>query len=312
MVSLERNRPATLADSLANTLRAHAPAEPGTPESLAAVVHNAVGNTGSLKRASITFLTGKSLGVPAAATEKIACAVEYFHVASLLLDDLPCMDDASVRRGLPCVHRSHGAAATILGALALINKAYALVWSATGSLSPTRAGAVSRCVDSCLGPRGVIGGQALDLDFVGTSRTARDVGRAAVGKTTPLLRLALELPAIAGLASAAEIAALRRLSTYWGLLYQCADDFADVGLADAPTGKSGGRDNALGRPNIVMRSGPERARSRMSRWAAQAAATIERLTCMNPAWGFLRPVHAAMPAPRHAVAASDVLPVAAA
>ena len=312
MVSFERNRPATLADSLANILRAHAPAEPGPSESLAAVVRDAVGNPGSLKRARIAFLAGKSLGIPAASNEKIACAVEYFHVASLLLDDLPCMDDASVRRGLPCIHRSHGAAATILGALALINKAYALIWSATGRVSSIRAEAVSRCIDACLGPRGVIGGQALDLDFLETSRSAREVGRAAVGKTAPLLRLALELPAIAALASASEIASLHRLAVYWGLLYQGADDFADVGLAPVPTGKSGGRDSALGRPNLVVRSGIERARSRMSRWAAQASATIDRLVRMNPAWGFLRPVHAAMPAPRHAVDASGVLPVAAA
>jgi geranylgeranyl diphosphate synthase type II len=312
MVSLERKHAATLADSIADSLRAHSPAVAGTPESLGTALREAVANTGSLKRAQIAFLAGKSLGVSAAANEKIACAVEYFHIASLLLDDLPSMDDALVRRGAPCIHRRHGEGPAILGALALINKAYALIWAATGSLSPVRAGAVSRCVDECLGPRGVIGGQALDLGFPSTSRTAREVGRAAIGKTSPLIRLALELPAIAGLASAAEIAALRRLSGYWGLLYQCADDFADVGLAPAPTGKSGGRDSALGRPNLVMRTGPERARSRMSRWAAQAAATIERIACMNPAWGFLRPVHAAMPAARFAADASGVLPVAAA
>ncbi|HEY5550447.1 MAG TPA: polyprenyl synthetase family protein [Opitutaceae bacterium] len=310
MVSLERKRPATLADSLAISLRAHAPV--GAPESLAGTVRDAVGNTGSLKRAQIAYLAGKSLGVSAAANEKIACAIEYFHIASLLLDDLPCMDDAAVRRDAPCIHRSHGEASTILGALALINKAYALIWSATGRVSSIRAEAVSRCIDECLGPRGVIGGQALDLEFPGTSRSPRDVGRAAVGKTTPLLRLALQLPAIAGLASAQEIAALRRLSVYWGLLYQGADDFADVGLATAPTGKSGGRDSALGRPNLVMRSGPERARSRMARWTAQAAATIDRLSRMNPAWGFLRPVHAAMPAPLYTALASGVQPVAAA
>jgi len=309
MVSLERKHAATLADSIADSLRTHSPAVPGTPESLAATVREAVANTGSLKRAQIALLAGKSLGVAAAANEKIACAVEYFHIASLLLDDLPCMDDAVERRGAPCIHRRHGEARAILGALALINKAYALIWSATGSLSPIRAAAVSRCVDDCLGPRGVVGGQALDLEFAGATHSARAVGRAAIGKTAPLIRLALELPAIAGLASAAEVAAVRRLSIYWGLHYQCADDFADVGLGGTPTGKSGGRDIALGRPNLVMRSGPERARSRMSRWAAQAAATIERLTCMNPAWGFLRPVHAAMPAPRFAAAASGVLPV---
>lgn len=310
MVSLERKHAATLADSIAGSLRTHSPAVAGTPGSLARAVREAVANTGSLKRAQIALLAGKSLGVAAAANEKIACAVEYFHIASLLLDDLPCMDDALVRRGAPCIHRSHGEARAILGALALINKAYALIWSATGRVSSIRAGAVSRCVDECLGPRGVVGGQALDLEFAGASHPARAVGRIAIGKTSPLIRLALELPAIAGLASAAEIAAVRRLSIYWGLLYQCADDFADVGLATAPTGKSGGRDSALGRPNLVTRSGPGRARSLMSRWAAQASATIERLTCMNPAWGFLRPVHAAMPAPRFAAAASGVLPVA--
>jgi len=76
MVSLERKRPATLADSLAISLRAHAPV--GAPESLAGTVRDAVGNTGSLKRAQIAYLAGKSLGVSAAANEKIACAIEYW------------------------------------------------------------------------------------------------------------------------------------------------------------------------------------------------------------------------------------------
>ena len=310
MVSLEPRRPASVTDAIEMLLRGNAPAAPGTPQALAAVVIESVANTGGLKRASLAFLAGKSLGAGAAATENFACAVEYFHIASLLLDDLPCMDDASVRRGVTCTHRRHGEASTVLGALALINKAYALIGSAAAALPRLRSEALARCIDECLGSRGVIGGQALDLAFRGTTRSAREVGRAAIGKTVAMLRLAMELPAIAAMASPAELAAVRRLSVYWGLLYQGADDFADVGLSGA-TGKSGGRDALLDRPNLVIRSGAEAARARMSRWSALAATEIERLARMNPGWAFLRGVHSSMPAPRRAVA-DAAQPVAAA
>lgn len=310
MVSLEPRRPASLADAIAILLRANAPAGPGTPQTLASVVVGAVSNTGSLKRATLAFLTGKSLGAGAAATENFACAVEYFHVASLLLDDLPCMDNAAVRRGVSCAHRTHGEAPTVLGALALINKAYALIWSAAAGLPRLRQEAVVRCVEECLGAKGVIGGQALDLAFSGTARSPREVGRAAIGKTVAMLRLALELPAIAAMASPSEFAGVRRLSVYWGLLYQAADDFADVGLAGS-TGKSGGRDALLDRPNLVIRSGVETARARMTRWSALAENEIAKLSRMNPGWAFLRGVHASMPAPRRSVAAA-AQPVAAA
>ena len=66
----------------------------------------------------------------------LASALEYFHLASLLLDDLPCMDDADTRRGLPCTHRVYGDSMAILSALALINRSYFHVWEALNGLKP--------------------------------------------------------------------------------------------------------------------------------------------------------------------------------
>ena len=73
----------------------------------------------------------------------LAIALEYFHTASLLFDDLPCMDNASERRGVPCVHLAFGEAGAILAALALINRAYALSWRA---VSGCFAASVARTV----------------------------------------------------------------------------------------------------------------------------------------------------------------------
>jgi geranylgeranyl pyrophosphate synthase len=214
--------------------------------------------------------------------------VEYFHIASLALDDLPCMDDARERRGEPCVHRQHGEAAAILAALALINRAYLLVHAAfAGQAGPVRL-AAAVCVDHCLGPAGLVGGQARDLAFGRSDRSAREIGRTALAKSGALFGLAVMLPTLARQPEPREMRDLRALCLYWGLAFQLVDDLRDVLSTSAVEGKTTGRDRALGRPNLVLALGLAAARARLVRLRHLADQTLARLAPRGGGrWRFL-------------------------
>jgi geranylgeranyl pyrophosphate synthase len=85
-------------------------------------------NSGNLVRPRIVSQISTAFDLPEAHAKDLSAALEYFHTASLVFDDLPCMDNASQRRGATCVHLAFGESAAILAALALINRGYALVW----------------------------------------------------------------------------------------------------------------------------------------------------------------------------------------
>lgn len=258
-------------EHLAAALPRHLPAEHGLEPRLEAALRQLTTHPGKLFRAVLVYEAARRFGVRRADAERLACAVEYFHVASLVLDDLPCMDDAAVRRGLPCVHRQHGEATAILASLALINRAYALIGQAlAGQTRRVReeAGAV---VDRSLGLTGLVGGQAWDLAFGRTERSASRVSRIAAAKTGALLSLAVLLPATLARPSAKERKALRALCVYWGQLFQIADDVRDVLATSFEAGKTTGRDRALARPNLALALGLPAAQARLARLQGQAA-----------------------------------------
>lgn len=242
-----------------------------------AALQQVVSHPGKLLRAALVHDAARRFGLRAADAERLACAVEYFHVASLVLDDLPCMDDATVRRGLPCVHRRHGDATAILTALTLINRAYALIGEALGAKSRGVRAEATACVDRALGLAGLVGGQAWDLAFAGTDRSARLVSRIAAAKTGALFSLAVMLPAALARPTAPERRALRALCVYWGQLFQIADDMGDVLATSFESGKTSGRDQVLSRPNLVLALGLPAARARVARLSAQAARSLALL-----------------------------------
>jgi geranylgeranyl pyrophosphate synthase len=208
----------------------------------------------------------------------------------LLFDDLPCMDDASERRGQPCVHCQYGEAATILGALAFINRSYALLWQALADAPAERRSAAAAHAESCLGAAGVLDGQSLDLHFLRTDRTPRAVAHAALGKTVSLLRLTLVTPAVLAGVGARERLLLDRLSVYWGLAYQAADDCADLSTGPDRPPKTGGRDLAGGRPNFAVAAGIECTAARLDRLLGLVRRTWGELIVVRPGWSALGPL----------------------
>ena len=142
----------------------------------------------------------------------------------------------------------------MLAALALINRGYGMIWQGIRRASPARRERAGDWVDARLGTRGVIGGQAFDLAGWRGEQSAAEVSEVAARKTGDLLRLTLVLPALIGRGTEREIQLLDRIGLLRGLAYQAADDLKDVLCGEEESGKTGGRDQEMGRPSLILAS----------------------------------------------------------
>ncbi len=287
MIVLPREPFPELSARLAQLLTLHLAAGGGTEPHLAAVIADALARPGRLFRAALVWQTLAGLGREPALADSLACGVEYFHLASLLLDDLPCMDNATMRRGFLCPHLEHGDATVILAALAFVNRAYALIWRGLAPLSQEMRLKANDFLDRELGLAGILNGQARDLRFGEHTPTAREAARVAVGKTVALFRLALGFPALVGGASPPELKYISGLCVHWGLFYQACNDLTDVASGVRP-GNSAARDEAMARPNLLLALGVDAFDRRLDRLELQAAKNIDALVRINPLWRFLR------------------------
>lgn len=265
--------------------------EPG----LAAALADLLGRPGSMVRAVTAYLIGIEMGVPEEAARAVACGIEYLHTASLVFDDLPAMDDALIRRGASCLHVAHGEALAMLAALALVNRGYAMLWQGIGGASQTRREEAGEWVDSRLGIAGVIGGQSYDLKGWRGGQSAAEVSEVAARKTGDLLRLTLVLPAIIGCGTKREIQLLDHIGMLRGLAYQAADDLKDVLCSEAGTGKTAGRDQDLGRPNLILAEGFQGTLRRFKRLRQTGDRVQSALPGPPERWGMLAQLRVTLP-----------------
>jgi geranylgeranyl diphosphate synthase type II len=181
----------------------------------------------------------------------LSCAVEFIHTSSLILDDLPCMDDAQLRRNRLALHIVFGDGIAILAAVALLNQAYALFAGCVldGAQRERLPRLISE-VASCIGSAGMIAGQAAELAVSGVSAddsvlSSRDL------KTTALMRLMMVAGGIVSGAPEREIAALATFGECVGKAYQIYDDWADTLSDQQSAGKSTGQDLRHLRPTAI-------------------------------------------------------------
>jgi geranylgeranyl diphosphate synthase type II len=257
--------------------------EPHLREALGRVLSN----PGSLVRPEIVLDLSLGYGLAESEAMDLAIGLEYFHTASLLFDDLPSMDDASERRGIRCVHLEFGDAGAILTALALVNRAYALIWRAVSTSPYQRGSRALAYVERNLGVDGLLNGQSLDLHYATLPHNRETTERIAVGKTVSLIRLTLVLPAILGGASASELQILERIALYWGLSYQIVDDLKDLLQTPTGAGKSISRDLSLDRPNTALAIGTTGAVERLNRLIGLGDKMLQRLIAVRPSVIFL-------------------------
>lgn len=250
-------------------------------------LRHVLSNPGSMVRPRMVHRVGCAYDLDPESAHNVAIALEYFHTASLIFDDLPCMDNAVERRGASCVHVEFGEATAILSALALINRAYALIWRAVAACPNEGQRRVATYVEKRLGIEGLLNGQSLDLHYSALSHTRETTERIARGKTVSLIRLTLVVPAMLGGASAREIQLLERIAVCWGLGYQIIDDLKDVLQSASETGKTAARDQLLDRPNIASAIGICGAVERLERLMRIGDLTLHCLLVQRPALSFL-------------------------
>lgn len=177
-----------------------------------------------------------------------ACAVELLHCASLVHDDLPCFDDADMRRNQPTVHRLFGEPMAVLVGDALLARAFELL-AETKQCATERVVRIIRLLGQLAGSRtGLIGGQSLELG-VPTSLPEHVVQYHEM-KTAALFRLAAEAGAIAVGADHVESWAV--VGRNLGLAFQLMDDLMDIRGDEKAMGKPAHRDASLGRPNAAL------------------------------------------------------------
>lgn len=217
----------------------------------------------------------RMFGVNPACALRTAAAVEFVHCYSLIHDDLPAMDNADLRRGRPTVHLQFDDATAILAGDALLTLAFEVLTDPeTHEDAQVRCRLVSALARAA-GPRGMVGGQMLDLI---AEREEFDIGaitRLQRMKTGELIAFSAMAGGILGRASPPQLHALQAFAHDLGLAFQIADDLLDVQGTEAETGKSVGRDEGANKATFVSILGIDRARDQARRLADQAAAHLD-------------------------------------
>lgn len=239
---------------------------PGCPPRLAAAMRHAVFPRGARIRPRLCLAVAAACGEDEErATDAAAAAIELLHCASLVHDDLPCFDDAAIRRGRPSVHAAFGQPLAVLAGDALIVLAFQAL--AHGACHvPSRLGALVATVSAAVGvPGGIVAGQAWECeDSIDLVQYQRE-------KTGALFAAAT----VAGAAAAGvEHEPWRRLGASLGEAFQVADDILDQAGQSGALGKPVGQDAAHGRPNAVTRLGLSGAYDRLDELAAQAVDAV--------------------------------------
>lgn len=286
VVEFEADQPS--AHRLEEAYRASMPLPAHLEPRLSATLAYLLKYPGNMIRARMVYQMARSYGLSGRNAMDLAIALEYFHTASLVFDDLPCMDDATERRGAPCVHVEFGEAGALLAGLALINRAYALTWQSIVDCPKSARQHAMDYLEKRLGLGGLLNGQSLDLNYAMLPHDRETTERIACDKTVSLIRISLVLPALLGGAATREIQLLERLSYCWGLNYQIADDLKDVLHSSEESGKTAARDLTLDRPNIALAVGKEAAAERSTRLLHAGDRTLHRLVALRPRLGFLK------------------------
>jgi geranylgeranyl diphosphate synthase type II len=195
-------------------------------------------------RGTLTLAVGEALGKKAEKLIDAAAAMEMIHTSSLILDDLPAMDDAQMRRGAPTLHRQYGEDLAILTAVALLNHGYGLVAQNHATLSPRGWSAqqtLQRVVDA-VGWDGSVAGEAVDLQSEG-SKLDFDTLEFIHSRKTGALFVAAA--AVGAMLANTDPATLRRIEIYaknLGLAFQITDDILDATGNAEVLGKDVGKD----------------------------------------------------------------------
>lgn len=172
----------------------------------------------------------------------IAAGIECIHAMSLIHDDLPCMDDDTLRRGKPTCHIAFDEASALLAGDALLVEGMALVLQA--DLKAEVIMRIAQEITGAVGADGMTGGQMIDLVSAGRNITLAELEMMHKMKTGAFLRASVVSGAIAGGADSKQLALLEQYASNIGLAFQIVDDLLDLESDSQTLGKTAGKDLA--------------------------------------------------------------------
>mgnify|MGYP000206334468 CR=1 FL=1 len=206
------------------------------------------------------------------------CVAEMVHAASLILDDLPCMDDAELRRNQPTTHIAFDESTAILSATALLNRAFGVLSRLDQVRSDRRIEMVD-LLSYAVGSKGLIAGQMADLANTDQGTTVAEIERLNTLKTGALFDFSVESAAILAGMHASQRAALKDFSYHLGLAFQLLDDVKDSVMSAAEAEKSVNRD--VGKATILAIAGSAASKMKLSDYLTHARSSLNRAELTN-------------------------------
>lgn len=231
---------------------------------------------GKRVRPILSMLSAAHFGGREFAAVDFGCALELIHTASLILDDLPCMDDAAMRRGRPALHRRFGEDTAILGAVALLNEAFGII-SRDDRIEEGIRVALLRLVSDSVGFGGLVCGQFRDLKDAGSIRDETALSSLNHQKTGVLFVAAMVGGALIAGADAKAQDQARAFAGRLGLAFQLWDDLQDFTSTAESMGKDAHQDD--GHVTFVSLWGIERTRSAIDETITSALAALGDPAC---------------------------------
>ena len=220
------------------------------PQKLHQAMRYSVLNGGKRMRPMLTYCTGKTLGIVPEVLDGPACAVEFIHVYSLIHDDLPAMDDDDLRRGKATCHVAFDEATAILAGDALQALAFELL-AHDPTITATAEGRLQMIIAlaKASGSQGMVGGQAIDLQSVGTKLNLPELENMHIHKTGALIRASVTMATLAKADIDSIVATkLDHYAKCIGLSFQVKDDILDEESDTTTLGKTQGKDRDNDKP----------------------------------------------------------------
>jgi geranylgeranyl diphosphate synthase type II len=258
------------------------PGAPDCPDVLRDAMSYSLLGGGKRLRPILCLASCDAVGGDRAVVMPAACAIEMIHTYSLIHDDLPAMDNDTMRRGRPTLHVVAGEGQAILAGDGLLTLAFTVIADAPAISSDPQALErrleAIRLVSSAAGPVGMVGGQAIDLACVTPDPQGRlgppldtDSLRRMHGKKTgALIRASAATGAVLGGGDREQVTAIDRAAAEFGLAFQIVDDVLDVEGASADLGKTAGKDAAAGKPTYPSLYGLDRSKQMAAECLARA------------------------------------------
>lgn len=246
----------------------------GVPPELFESMEYSLRAGGKRLRPALCLAAAKRSGIEEEKVMPMALGLEMLHTATLIHDDLPCMDDDDMRRGKPSNHAKFGETLALLAGDALFVQSLEFPMAKLSGIAPVNVLRAMHIFAKAIGPSGVCGGQVLDIDAAKANDEPGYVRRVAKLKTGALIQAAVLTGAALGGADGAAFAGYADYASHLGSAFQIVDDILDVTSTAEELGKTPGKDERDGKVTHVSVYGLGRAREMAAQESEAAKAAL--------------------------------------